>query len=121
MVKMKKQATIHPYYQDIEYEAIIHEFFSPEDPDLLENLYDDCCLASKEYLALAANCKTAELKEFFYTVVYPYFQAQKKRIRQIRKEQGDDLKREIVENVYHPRNVERWLNTGGWELWEMMC
>jgi hypothetical protein len=121
LVKMKKQAEIHAYYQDIEYDAIIHEFFAPEDEQLLQSLFDDCCLCSKEYLALAARCKDPKTQEFFFTVIYPYFQAQKKKIRQERKEKGDDLKREIVENVYHPRNVERWLNTGGWELWEMMC
>ncbi len=120
LVKMKKQAEIHAYYQDIEYDAIIHEFFASGNEEVLLELFDSCCLASKEYLAKAAHCKTPKLQEFFYTVVYPYFQEQKRTIRQSRKQKGDDLKREIVENVYHPRNVERWLETGGWDLLEMM-
>lgn len=121
LVKMKKQADIHTYYQDIEYDAVIHEFFAPGHNEVLVELFDDCCLCSKEYLALAANCKDGKTQQFFYTVIYPYFQIQKKQICQARKKKGDDLKREIVEKVYHPRNVERWLETGGWELWEMMC
>ena len=30
------------------------------------------------------------------------------------------LKEEIVMKVYHPRHVERWLETGGWNLVDMM-
>lgn len=120
LLKLKKQGEINPYYQNIEYKAVVDEFFSPEDDSRIEDLFYMCCLASKEYLASAAKCKDPMTREFFYESVYPYFEAKKKLIRQGRKEESDELKREIVENVYHPRNVERWLNTGGWDLLDMM-
>ena len=120
LLKMKKQSTINAYYQDIDYKGIMDEFFSPEDETDIEDIFKSCCFASKEHLMFVAKCNDEVSREFFTTVVYPYFQAKKKEVRRERKEEFDDLKREIVENVYHPRNVERWLNTGGWDLLDMM-
>ena len=121
LYKLRKQSEINPYHADIDYKKVVDEYFNPEDPDIISGIFDLCCLASKEFLAKAARCKDEPSKQYFYTVAYPYFQAKKASVRQKCKEEGDDLKREIVEVVYHPRNVEKWLETGGWELLEMMC
>jgi hypothetical protein len=120
-IRLKKQSTINAYYHDIDYKAIVDEFFSPEDDTDISDIFKNCCLASKEHLVFVAKCNDEVSKEFFTTVVYPHFQAKKAEVRRELKEDFDEFKREIVEIVYHPRNVERWLETGGWDLWEMMC
>ena len=120
VVRLKKQSEINPYFQNIDFKAIIDEFFTPEDNDSISDVFSMSCLASKEFLAKAAKCNDEGSKQFFYTDVYPYFQAKKAEVRKEWKKEGDDLKRELAEVVFHPRNVERWLETGGWELLEMM-
>jgi hypothetical protein len=121
IIKLAKQAKINPYYADIDFGECIREFFAPEE---VSNphwfLLRLTSLASKEYLATLAKCKDDTDRQLFYEIVYPSIQGKKRTVKQQLKDEGDDLKREIVENVYHPRNVERWLETGGWELLEMM-
>lgn len=122
VIKLAKQAKVYSYYKDIDFGYCIGHFLGPDniDSESFGQLLELTTLASKEFLASLAKCKDEASKELYYDIVYPIIEPYKYSIRQQLKEEADDLKREIVENVYHPRNVERWLETGGWELLEMM-
>ena len=59
----------------------------------------------------------------FTTVILPAMRRNITNIRAWRHERKMSmapLKEEIVMKVYHPRHVERWLETGGWKLVDMM-
>lgn len=73
---------------------------------------------SNEYLEKVI-CHEGQ-EEFFRQVILPRLKAPKQRVMQARKHLEDPIKEQLVAWVYHPRNVENWLNTGGWDLVDMM-
>jgi len=59
-------------------------------------------------------------KEFFEKSILPLAKENKKENQQEKRNRMNIHKEGIVMNVYHPKNVERWLNEGGYELLDMM-
>ena len=57
---------------------------------------------------------------YFQAHILPLLKQNTRQLRQEKKESMDPMKEELVANVYHPRNVERWLEAGGHELLDMM-
>lgn len=64
--------------------------------------------------------ESTQLHEYFKTQVLPQLKRRAKQIRQAKRVTLDPIKEQLVAKVYHPKNVERWLNEGGWELLDMM-
>lgn len=64
--------------------------------------------------------ESAQLHEYFKAQVLPQLKRRAKQIRQAKRVTLDPIKEELVAKVYHPKNVEHWLNEGGWELLDMM-
>jgi hypothetical protein len=52
---------------------------------------------------------------YFQAKVLPLLKRRVKDIKRAKKVRMDPLKEEIVATVYHPRNVARWLEEGGFE------
>lgn len=57
---------------------------------------------------------------FFEENIIPLLKQNARQLRLAKKAAIDPIKEEIVAAVYHPRNVERWLEEGGHELLDMM-
>jgi len=57
-----------------------------------------------------------EFEELVRRSIGPSRRAEKRRL----KAQADQIKEEMISKVWHPKNVERWLELGGWDLVEMM-
>lgn len=90
-----------------------------------ENLFldykDDYVWYSDEFLTKAlCPSKEATLHNFFKAQILPKLNQRGPQIRRAKRVAMDPLKEGIVAAVYHPRNVQRWLDAGGWPLLDMM-
>jgi hypothetical protein len=58
--------------------------------------------------------------DYFQTKVVPLLKRRAPQLKRAKKMRLDPLKEELVSVVYHPDNVSRWLEEGGYELLDMM-
>ena len=97
--------------------------------EALHELRPDLCWYSEEGLIdiwgqVVNDTPTKNELKTFTTTILPAMRdnlATLKQWKYSRKMSMAPLKEEIVAKVYHPRHVERWLETGGWDLFDMMC
>jgi len=96
--------------------------------EALHELRPDLCWYSEEGLIdiwgqVVNDTPTKNELKTFTTTILPAMRdnlATLKQWKYSRKMSMAPLKEEIVAKVYHPRHVERWLETGGWPLMDMM-
>ena len=81
----------------------------------LEFYYDTECLKKRILIH-----PTKETRAHFVVSIIPILKQQVKDAKYKRKMSFAPIKERIVAAVYHPRHVERWLDTGGWPLFNMM-
>ncbi len=109
--KRQKTAAFAHYPDSTPYEEIFQAYFT--DYDQTYCWYSDEVLASK-FLPQKVS------PTFFETTIIPLLKQDARQLRLTKKTTMDPMKEEIVAAVYHPRNVERWLEEGGHELLDMM-
>ena len=93
------------------YEQIIQAYFT--DYNHAYSWYSEEALVS---LILPHNV----CPKYFNLTVIPLLKQNGKQVRRAKKTFMDPMKEEIVAKVFHPQNVERWFNEGGWDALEMM-
>lgn len=116
---------ILPAHREVDFGLLLDEFFTPTDEFIksdIERLTSILSYYSEETIQtiLGFSGENEKMLYLFNAHIYPYIQPTKHLEKQRRKQQMDETKREIVEHVYHPRYVEKWLEQGGFELVEMM-
>lgn len=82
---------------------------------------DEYVWYSDEFLTKAlcpTNAETAQ--NYFKAQILPRLKRRAPQIRRAKKVGMDALKLQIVEKVFHPKNVGTWLEAGGWPLLDMM-
>lgn len=79
-------------------------------------------LYSEEHLCaeLVHPSASKNLDAYFKNDIMPRLKQRKAEIKSAKKASMDPLKEELVAKVFHPKNVARWLDVGGFELLEMM-
>lgn len=113
-VKHMKDLTNTLNHQPLgEYQPVIDTLFQDYKSDYI--WYSDEFLTS----ALVPE-ESVPLREYFRAQILPQLKRRAKQIRQAKKVRLDPIKEQLVATVFHPKNVERWLNEGGWELLDMM-
>lgn len=123
MKKVNRSNHLAPGFRRVDFDAILDELFNQGTEEQLHQVYlirKKFLYISPDYLMNVFNCKDEVSKEFFLQHVYPFLQQQKQEIRHRMKHSLAPIKEEIVASVYHPRHVARWLETGGWEMLDMM-
>jgi len=73
-------------------------------------------LMMSDEIISASIANKKEFEELVRRSIGPSRRAEKRRL----KAQADQIKEEMISKVWHPKNVERWLELGGWDLVEMM-
>jgi hypothetical protein len=96
-------------------EAYFDDVFST----LFLDYNDDYSLYAPEALTSLMVPEGAKA-DYFQAKVIPLLKRRQKQIKLAKKMRMAPLKEEIVSVVYHPDNVERWLNTRGWGFLDMM-
>jgi hypothetical protein len=74
----------------------------------------------RSHLLLSASDVCNYFNPIFATILLPLLEAKRRAEMDILKRRVRVYKEGIAMRVYHPRNVERWLDTGGWDLIAMI-
>jgi hypothetical protein len=112
---------ILPSHRVVDFGLIFDDFFKPtkeEHKAYMQGLTGRLSYYSKDVVQSILKCKDEKVKDIFENNIYKYIQQAKTFEKQNQRRRFDPLKREIMETVWHPRNVERWLEQGGFELLE---
>lgn len=100
------------------YRLVIHEF--TDHPSFKGSLFlSDACL-TENLKIIPQNLITDEQRSFLIGSLLTAVHGKRKDAKDFHHNRVEIFKEELVMKVFHPTQVERWLEEGGFELLEMM-